>query len=101
MAVQFLVRHGAEIVARNVEVGRGEVDVVARVGGVMTAVEVRSLNVDPRSPTIDPVTAFDAVKAEQVRRLASLLRPAVTRVDLVAVAFTAGGVSLRWVPQAA
>lgn len=90
------MRHGADIIARNMAVGDGEIDVLARVRGVLTAVEVRSLG---RGRLADPVTAFDRAKAEQVRRLAGQL--GVARVDLVAVSLTRSGASLRWVPQAA
>src|SRR5690348_14321170 len=39
--VEYLVRQGAEIVARNLRIGALEIDIVARVGALILVVEVR------------------------------------------------------------
>lgn len=92
LACQFLVRRGLMVVARNVEVAGGEIDLVARHGRTMVAVEVRSRWMD------DPIDAFDHDKHRQVAALARMLDPPCGRIDLVAVRFHLGGVDIRWVP---
>jgi putative endonuclease len=92
VACRFLIRRGLEVVERNVAVGRGEIDVVARHGGTTVAVEVRSRWLE------DPLDAFHDRKHRQVASLALALDPPCGRVDLVAVRFHPGGVDLRWVP---
>ncbi|HKX76108.1 MAG TPA: YraN family protein [Acidimicrobiia bacterium] len=103
IAADYLTRQGATILARNVKVGRGEVDLVASIGGERTVVEVRSTtassgNSHPVPPT-HPLDAFDHAKAVQVRRLAGAL--GCPRVDLIAIRFHPGGVDLHWVKRAA
>ena len=100
LAEALLVRHGARVVARNVEVGGGELDLVVDLGGQRVVVEVRSVTAESGPTSADPTLAFDDAKARQVRRLASLLDPPATRVDLVAVRFHRRGVDLHWVPAA-
>ena len=98
LAVDLLIRRGARIVARNVKVKTGEVDVVAEIDHTRVVVEVRSVTTPNHQgplPPAHPLDAFDDHKARQVRRLASLLR--CSRVDLVAVRFHRGGADLHWV----
>ena len=89
------------MLARNVRVGRGEIDIVARVGGETAAVEVRSRWAVGKGGSPDPLEAFDAAKARQVRKLASELPPSLrtSRVDLIAVRFGDEGVELLWTPR--
>lgn len=96
MAARFLQARGAEVMARNVEVAGGEIDLIVSVGGMRVAVEVRSVTGDGPA-----VLAFDEAKADQVWRLARELRPACSRVDLVAVRFDRSGVEVHWVPAVA
>ena len=99
LAARLIESRGGKIEARNVRIGRGEVDLIARLGGERVVVEVRSV-ANPGGPhDADPVAAFDRAKAAQVRGLASRL--GCRRVDLVAVRFGAGGVDLHWVADAA
>jgi putative endonuclease len=98
LAVDFLVRNGVRIVARNVKVKTGEVDVVAKIDHTRVVVEVRSVTTHDHHgslPSAHPLDAFDDSKARQVRRLASLL--GCSRVDLVAVRFHRAGADLHWV----
>lgn len=92
LACRMLVRHGMVVMARNLAVGRGEIDVVARDGRTLVAVEVRSRRRG------DPLDAFGDPKHRQVAVLARLLDPPCGRVDLVAVRFGEDAVELRWVP---
>jgi Holliday junction resolvase-like predicted endonuclease len=85
------------VIDRNVKVAGGEVDVLALVSGVRTVIEVRSTR--RHDEYLDPLTAFDDAKAQQVRRLANRL--GAERVDLIVVTFSSAGVDLHWVPMAA
>ncbi|HEX7100605.1 MAG TPA: YraN family protein [Acidimicrobiia bacterium] len=94
VAVGFLQRHGVEVVARNLRVGAGELDVLAREGRTRVVVEVRTITGNE-----DPLGAFDAEKRAQVARLAR--RVGARRIDLVAVRLDARGAEVRWVRAAA
>ena len=100
LAVCFLERRGFPVLARNVRVGRGEIDIVARVGEETAVVEVRSRWAVGREESPDPLDAFDAAKAQQVRKLAAMLPRSMrtSRVDLIAVRFGDEGVELLWTP---
>lgn len=94
VAAAFLARHGLRIVGRNVEVDRGELDLLALDRGRRVVVEVRSV-----TGREDPLRAFRPDKASQVARLAR--RVGAQRVDLVAVHLDDGAAELRWVKGAA
>jgi len=96
LAVGFLIRNRVRVLARNLNVGRGEIDVLALIGGIRSVVEVRSVR--QGREWIDPISAFDASKSRQVRGLAA--RVGASRVDLVTVSFSHGGVDLHWLPWA-
>lgn len=53
----FLVRHGYEIVKRNYTVRGGEIDIIARKGGTLCFVEVKSRREDPLSDGEEAVGA--------------------------------------------
>jgi putative endonuclease len=93
LAAAFLSGHGVEVVARNLEVGGGELDLLAWDGAEKVAVEVRSIT----GPS-DPLEAFDDAKATQVGRLAGLA--GAHRVDLVAVRISPEAAEIRWVKGA-
>jgi len=101
LAARFLESRGHLILARNLRVGRGEIDILAEIGGERTVVEVRSRWAvsDSRSP--DPLDAFDAAKSRQVRKLAASSPSRAHRVDLITVRFHRYGVDLLWLPRAA
>lgn len=96
MAVRFLMKHRVHVLARNLSVGRGEIDILAMIDDVRSVVEVRSVR--QGHEWIDPISAFDVSKSRQVRGLAA--RIGAPRVDLVTVSFSAGGVDLHWLPWA-
>ena len=83
VAERVLTDRGAEILGRNVRVGRGEVDLHVRIDGVVVAVEVKTLIAGDHD--IDPGVHFDARKSQQVWSLADSLEPPARRVDLVTV----------------
>ena len=96
LAVDLLVKHRAKVIARNLKVGRGEIDVLAMIGGTRSVIEVRSVR--QGAQPVDPLAAFDHEKARRVRGLAGLVRAG--RVDLITVSFSAAGVDLHWLPWA-
>lgn len=89
IAAAYLTGRNVEIIARNIEVDGGEVDLLARVGGRRLVVEVRTvrgaLRIEERLPDS---------KRRQLRRLAGRL--GIHRVDFVGVALDRRGITLHW-----
>lgn len=94
LAATILSRHGLEVVGRNVVVGSGELDILARDGRNRVVVEVRTIT-GPQ----DPLTAYDPAKAAQVSRLAAQV--GADRVDLMAIRLGPEAAEVRWVRGAA
>ena len=94
LAARFLVDRDARVVARNLRVGRGELDLVVAFAERRVAVEVKTIQTGGLD---DPAYAFTPAKAAQVRSLAHRL--GIFRVDLVAVSIGSAGVDIRWVPE--
>lgn len=90
-AAWWLSSRGLVIMARNVEVDGGEIDILARDGAGRVVVEVRSVTGDG-----DPIDAIDPMKRSHVRGLAG--RVAARRVDYLGVGFRSWGVEVHWVP---
>jgi putative endonuclease len=68
-AARHLLREGWALLGRNVRIGRGELDLIARRGAVLAFVEVKAR----RSTACGaPEDAVDARKRRQVARLAEL-----------------------------
>ena len=95
VAAAVLERHGVRVLARNVVVAGGEVDLLAVERTCRVVVEVRTVT----GSTHDPLVAFNTTKAAQVARLAGEL--AADRVDLVAVRLDPEAAEIRWVRGAA
>lgn len=91
VAAHFLQRRGAAVLARNVETPVGELDLIAAVGGEMTAVEVRTARRDDVDAEL-----VSLEKERQVRRVAASLDPPIFRVDIVTVLVGVRGVRVRW-----
>ncbi|MGH8916327.1 MAG: YraN family protein [Acidimicrobiia bacterium] len=91
VAARFLTDHGLRVVAGNVDVGRGEVDLLAMDGGARVVVEVRTTTTGG-----DPIDAVGLVKRRRVRSLAGMA--GASRVDLVGVGLRAEDVVIHWVP---
>ncbi len=84
------------MVARNLSVGRGEIDLLVRFGGRHVAVEVKTVG---RWAVADsPIERMSAAKLAQVRRLANCLSPRYgsVGVDFVGVAVAEAGVVVNW-----
>lgn len=105
-AARYLVAHGWRLLGRNVRVGRGELDIVARRGAVLAFVEVKAR----RTHTCGaPEDAVGARKRRQVARLAELwlaARPRAlhgiddVRFDIIAVDATSTPAQVRHLPAA-
>lgn len=91
LAEIVLARYGLEVVARNVVVGSGELDLLALHGDRRVAIEVRTI-----TGAGEPLDAFDDSKARQVEDLAR--RIGADRTDLVSIRLTAAAAEVRWVP---
>ncbi len=107
-AAVFLARRGLKVVARNVRIGRGEIDLVARDGDEIVFVEVKTRVHLPESEW----TGLENLGRAKRRALARtarayilrLRRPAPSyRIDLVTVELassTTGSVrEIRWFPR--
>lgn len=79
------------IVARNVVVPGGEIDVIARDGDTVVAVEVRA-----STGRTDPIDAVDDGKRVRVARLGALVGAA--RVDLIGIGLSDQGIDIHWLP---
>jgi putative endonuclease len=105
-AARYLQRRGWHVLDRNVRIGRGELDLIARRGPVLAFVEVKARRSASAGAPEDAVTPR---KRRQIARLAGLwlaLRPwalnGVTdvRFDIVAVDAGATPASVRHLPAA-
>ena len=91
VAALFLMRHGVQILDRNVSAGRGELDLIAVEASTRFAVEVKTA---VASPTDHPRNHFTARKSRQVAALAAAT--SLRRVDLVTVVVGSEGVQVDW-----
>ncbi|HWL50249.1 MAG TPA: YraN family protein [Acidimicrobiia bacterium] len=91
IAAKFLTSHGLEVIGRNVDVGRGELDLLALDQGERVVVEVRAVTSDR-----DPIDAIGPGKRRRVTRLAGAV--GASRVDFLGVRIGAGDVVVHWVP---
>jgi putative endonuclease len=94
IAARFLAEHGLDLVARNLEVGGGEIDILARDGSSRVVAEVRTTT----GKLDDPIDAVNRAKRARVRRLARLI--GATRVDFIGVGIGDRDVVIHWVPGA-
>ncbi|MEX1207421.1 MAG: YraN family protein [Acidimicrobiia bacterium] len=91
IALAFLRRRGARLIASNVRSGRGEIDLLVRVDGRVVAVEVKT------RVNVDPLTQMTELKHDRLRRAAHHANPRPTRIDVIAVMFDTTGATIRWV----
>ena len=82
---------GLEIQGRNVGVGNGEVDLVAKDGRTAVVIEVRTITGEG-----DPLDAVDTTKRRRVTWLAGRL--GAGRIDFLGVALRPEAVELHWLP---
>jgi putative endonuclease len=100
-AARYLVRNGWTLLGRNVRIGRGELDLIARRGDVLAFVEVKARRTAEYGT---PEDAVDARKRRKVARLAEIwlsVRPWAlrgvrdVRFDIVAVDATSRPPAVR------
>jgi len=87
LAAAHLDARGYQIVARNVRLPEGEIDIVARLGAATVIVEVRARRGTPMGDGLDSI---DAAKAARLRDLARSYAAAHDlsgdlRIDVIAV----------------
>jgi len=92
IAEHFLIRRGARVMARNLRLWPGEIDLLVTMGSSVVAVEVKT------RVGADPVEEFTDLKAERVRRSGDRLARRPQRYDLVTVRLSSGGAEVRWLP---
>jgi len=80
------------VVARNLRLWPGEIDLLVLFGRLLVVVEVKSRQRE------DPADEFTSEKAARLRRAGARLQPPPQRYDLVTVRFGAAGVDVRWLP---
>jgi putative endonuclease len=90
-AAWWLAQQGLRLIASNVEVAGGEIDLLMSDETVKVVVEVRSM-----TGVGDPIDAVDHSKRRHVRHLAGEV--GASRVDYVGVGFRPWGVEVHWVP---
>jgi Holliday junction resolvase-like predicted endonuclease len=86
----FLVRHGVEVLARNVRVAAGEIDLIGLVDGRRVLFEVRTT-----TKWAHPDDLFPERKRRRLRRLAAVTQ--CSRVDLIWVFLSEHGPRIRWI----
>lgn len=105
-AARHLETRGWRLIARNVRVGRGELDIVARRGPVLAFVEVKARRTRACGA---PEDAVNGAKRRQVARLAQLwlaARPWAlagiddVRFDIIAVDLSSFPAAVRHLPAA-
>lgn len=84
--------------ARNLRVGRNEIDLLVEIGAERVAIEVKTTT--SWGGAADPARNFDDAQERRLRSAARALCPPVFRVDLICVSVERGGVGIRWLPRA-
>jgi putative endonuclease len=75
LAAEHLQRRGCVVLARNVRVGRGEIDLIVRDGDALAFVEVKTRRVAARASALDderhPLLGLGPAQRARLRRLAA------------------------------
>ena len=97
-AARHLARNGLEVLARNVHLGGGEIDLVAREGRALVFVEVKSTSQGSWGSGFERI---DSAKRRSLRRACraylQLLPeyPSTYRLDVISVSFARGALGPR------
>jgi putative endonuclease len=98
-ATRFMKRSGCKVIARNLRLPMGEIDILCleRSSNTLVIVEVKARAYTPDSPKqIDPISAITQHKQAKLRSLAKALKRMPTydsmpiRIDVVTVRFEQG-----------
>lgn len=76
LAVDFLIKHGYEILERNYRFDKAEVDIIAKLNNTLAIIEVKTRS------TIDFGNPQDFVKPKQIQRLVKAVDEYVISNDL-------------------
>ena len=87
----YLADHGLRVVASNLLVDRGELDILAIDHGTRVVVEVRTVTGEG-----DPIDAVGPAKRRRVSRLAT--RVGAERVDYIGIGIQHDAAVFHWVP---
>ncbi|HLF42426.1 MAG TPA: YraN family protein [Acidimicrobiia bacterium] len=90
----FLNDHGLRVIAANVRLDGGEIDILALDHGKRVVFEVRTI-----TGSGEPIDAVDPTKRQRVRRLA--MKAGASRADFVGVRIDPAAVVFHWVPGGA
>lgn len=87
MASSFLIETGMELIDKQVKVGRGEIDLIAKDGDELVIVEVKTRNSDRYGNPEDSITSL---KLRQLQTLGELYQRKVQwkgawRIDIIAI----------------
>jgi putative endonuclease len=102
VAAQWLRGEGFEVLARNWRAGRYEIDIVARRGGAVHFVEVKTRKADGLTAPEDALTPAKFRSLQRAARawLALHRTDAEVQFDLAAVEYTPAGHTVRYIPNA-
>jgi putative endonuclease len=98
VAAAYLEGKGYRILHRNYRFGRGEIDLIARKGGTIVFVEVKTRSSDSHG---EPEEAVTPAKVRQIRKVASAylaqrrIGECDCRFDVIAVLPREGGLTVR------
>lgn len=88
MAADYLQTHGCVVLERNYRCRSGEIDIIARDGGVLVICEVKTRSSEEFG---NPIQAVTPVKLRRLRRLAAEwirergVRPESVRIDVIGI----------------
>jgi putative endonuclease len=87
----FLTSHGLAVTERNLGVGRGEIDLIAKDGTNRVVIEVRTV-----TAIGDPIDAIDNTKRHRVTELSRRL--GAHRTDYLGIGVRDSYIDFHWVP---
>lgn len=103
LAEQALCRQGYKIVARNYRTPVGEVDIIARHGGSLVFIEVKTRKSLTFGEPQEAVTYFKQARLRKVAHYYLMqqgLMDATVRFDVVAITWGAGDPKVEIIPEA-
>ena len=102
LAAEFLISKEYRIMARNLRLKTGEIDILAQGDDSLVVVEVKTRT---SSTFIDPVFALSPAKIRKLRLLASIIaaqNPGINvRIDGIIVSYQSGKPELTWLQNIA
>lgn len=102
IVAEWLIKHGATILARNFQTRLGEVDIIATKGDVVAFVEVKTRSTEyfPISQTVTYPKQLRIIKAAKKFILTTQLQDKIFRFDVATVAFEDGEHTIQYIRDA-